>query len=200
MDWNIKVFCLLTVVRLFIQRCCLMEYFAYCVNKHTVVIYSVMVLAYCKCVCVHTCRRDISMFLVQSWALNMIPGQNTVRHHLHMNTHVYTRCAQHVCVKCSESSLTWTCLQSWPLAGSRIRWNVIGHFNDTLMAVCSTPSSQAPPTDTPTLLKFLFTAQRHSIYICVTLSFILKIMIFHLTLLSDTFSDAVFSREESLLQ
>lgn len=51
------------------------------------------------------------------------------------------------------------CLQSWPLAGSWIRLNVIGHFRDTLMAVCSTPSSPFRPgvPGMVPLLKFLFT-------------------------------------------
>ena len=58
------------------------------------------------------------------------------------------------------AALTWTCLQSWPLAGSCIRRKVIGHLRETLMAVCSTPSSPlsvAFPDDAATLLKFLLT-------------------------------------------
>ena len=35
----------------------------------------------------------------------------------------------------------WMCLQSCPLAGSPIRRKVMGHLSDTLIAVCSTPSS-----------------------------------------------------------
>lgn len=64
---------------------------------------------------------------------------------------------------------TWTCLQSWPLAGSCIRRKVIGHFRETLMAVCSTPSSPlsvALPDDAATLLKFLLTLRqkdRHAV-------------------------------------
>lgn len=60
------------------------------------------------------------------------------------------------------NGFTCTCLQSCPRAGSWIRRNVIGHLRDTLMAVCSTPSSPfsvAFPEDAATLLKFLFTAQ-----------------------------------------
>lgn len=56
--------------------------------------------------------------------------------------------------------LTWTCLQSWPRAGSWIRRNVMGHFRDTLMAVCSTPSSPLRvvlPDEAATLLKFRLT-------------------------------------------
>lgn len=56
--------------------------------------------------------------------------------------------------------LTWTCLQSWPRAGSWMRRNVMGHFRDTLMAVCSTPSSPLRvvlPDEAATLLKFLLT-------------------------------------------
>lgn len=56
--------------------------------------------------------------------------------------------------------LTCTCLQSWPRAGSWIRRKVIGHLSDTLMAVCSTPSSPfivVFPDEAATLLKFLFT-------------------------------------------
>lgn len=58
---------------------------------------------------------------------------------------------------------TCTCLQSCPRAGSWIRRNVMGHLSDTLMAVCSTPSSPFSvvfPEDAATLLKFLFTARR----------------------------------------
>lgn len=56
--------------------------------------------------------------------------------------------------------LTWTCLQSWPRAGSWMRRNVMGHFRDTLMAVCSTPSSPLRvvlPDEAATLLKFRLT-------------------------------------------
>lgn len=65
-----------------------------------------------------------------------------------------------------KGTLTCTCLQSWPLAGSWILRNVIGHFRDTLMAVCSTPSSPlrvALPEEAATLLKFLLTVleRRH---------------------------------------
>lgn len=51
------------------------------------------------------------------------------------------------------------CLQSCPLAGSWIRLNVIGHLRDTLIAVCSTPSSPFRPgvPGIVPLLKFLFT-------------------------------------------
>lgn len=59
--------------------------------------------------------------------------------------------------------LTWTCLQSWPRAGSWMRRNVMGHFRDTLMAVCSTPSSPLRvvlPDEAATLLKFRLTVGR----------------------------------------
>lgn len=65
----------------------------------------------------------------------------------------------------TSAMLTCTCLQSCPLAGSWIRRNVIGHFRDTLMAVCSTPSSPfsvAFPEDAATLLKFLLTAEKQT--------------------------------------
>lgn len=53
---------------------------------------------------------------------------------------------------------TCICLHSWPLAGKDILLNVIGHFRETFMAVCSTPSSpfNALLADAATLLKFLF--------------------------------------------
>lgn len=56
---------------------------------------------------------------------------------------------------------TCMCLQSCPLAGSWIRLNVIGHLRDTLIAVCSTPSSPFRPgvPGMVPLLKFLFTLQ-----------------------------------------
>ena len=55
---------------------------------------------------------------------------------------------------------TWTCLQSCPRAGSWMRLKVTGHLRETLMAVCSTPSSPfrvALPAEAATLLKFLLT-------------------------------------------
>ncbi len=58
---------------------------------------------------------------------------------------------------------TWTCLQSCPRAGSWMRRKVMGHFSDTLMAVCSTPSSPfrvVLPAEAATLLKFLLTKMR----------------------------------------
>jgi hypothetical protein len=60
----------------------------------------------------------------------------------------------------APGTLTWTCLQSCPRAGSWMRRNVMGHFRDTLMAVCSTPSSPLRvvlPEEAATLLKFLLT-------------------------------------------
>lgn len=45
-----------------------------------------------------------------------------------------------------------------------MRRKVMGHFNDTLMAVCSTPSSPLRvvlPAEAATLLKFLLTEKRH---------------------------------------
>lgn len=61
---------------------------------------------------------------------------------------------------CFLGKLTWTCLQSCPRAGSWMRRNVMGHFRDTLMAVCSTPSSPLRvvlPEEAATLLKFRLT-------------------------------------------
>lgn len=61
--------------------------------------------------------------------------------------------------------LTCTCLQSWPRAGSCMRRNVMGHFRDTLMAVCSTPSSPLRvvlPEEAATLLKFRLTVEEEA--------------------------------------
>lgn len=61
--------------------------------------------------------------------------------------------------------LTCTCLQSWPRAGSCMRRNVMGHFRDTLMAVCSTPSSPLRvvlPEEAATLLKFRLTVSEEA--------------------------------------
>ena len=55
---------------------------------------------------------------------------------------------------------TWICLQSCPLAGSVIRRKVIGHFNETLIAVCSTPSSFNALLLVAALVKFLLTENR----------------------------------------
>lgn len=53
------------------------------------------------------------------------------------------------------------CLQSDPLAGNWIGLKVIGHFKDTFMAVCSTPSSPFnAPLDAATLAKFLLTVRK----------------------------------------
>ncbi|XP_067255117.1 RING finger protein 122 isoform X2 [Chanodichthys erythropterus] len=53
-------------------------------------------------------------------------------------------------------------LQSWPLAGSWMRRKVIGHLSETLMAVCSTPSSPLRPgvPGMVPLLKFLLTVKK----------------------------------------
>lgn len=59
------------------------------------------------------------------------------------------------------------CLHSWPRAGSIIRRNVIGHLSDTLMAVCSTPSSPFKVLLFVTLVKFLLTAMK-IIILCTT--------------------------------
>lgn len=64
----------------------------------------------------------------------------------------------------SYTKLTCMCLHSWPLAGSVIRLKVIGHFNETLIAVCSTPSSPLNELD-GTLLKFLLTEKKNNINI-----------------------------------
>lgn len=62
--------------------------------------------------------------------------------------------------------ITWMCRQSWPLAGSWIRRKVIGHFRDTLIAVCSTPSSPLGPgvPGMLPLLKFLLTEEGNLIF------------------------------------
>lgn len=52
------------------------------------------------------------------------------------------------------------CLHSWPRAGSIIRRNVIGHLSDTLMAVCSTPSSPFKLLLFVTLVKFRLTGKK----------------------------------------
>ena len=52
------------------------------------------------------------------------------------------------------------CLQSWPLAGRVILLKVIGHFRETLIAVCSTLSSVTPPADEHNE-KFLFTVDQY---------------------------------------
>ena len=62
-------------------------------------------------------------------------------------------------------SHTWICLQSWPLAGRVILLNVIGHFRDTLIAVCSTLSS-VPPTADEHNEKFLLTANQSKWHKC----------------------------------
>lgn len=46
---------------------------------------------------------------------------------------------------CEDWRPTCMCLQSWPRAGSWILRKVMGHLRDTLMAVCSTPSSPFGP-------------------------------------------------------
>lgn len=53
------------------------------------------------------------------------------------------------------------CLHSWPRAGSIIRRNVIGHLSDTLMAVCSTPSSPFKLLLFVTLVKFRLTGKKN---------------------------------------
>lgn len=62
----------------------------------------------------------------------------------------------------SPHPLTCMCLQSWPRAGSWMRRKVIGHLRETLMAVCSTPSSPFSPgvPGMVPLLKFLLTGSR----------------------------------------
>lgn len=52
------------------------------------------------------------------------------------------------------------CLHSWPRAGNIIRRNVIGHLSDTLMAVCSTPSSPFKLLLFVTLVKFRLTGKK----------------------------------------
>lgn len=98
---------------------------------------------------------------------------------------------------------TCTCLQSWPLAGSWMRLNVIGQFSEILMAVCSTPSSPfrpAPATDTATLLKLLFTEDTDRTKTDKYKTNHWDWPIWRQTDWSGTFSDAVFGGEESLPQ
>jgi len=69
----------------------------------------------------------------------------------------------HNALQIFKSEQTWTCLQSCPRAGSWMRRKVMGHFSDTLMAVCSTPSSPfrgVLPAEAATLLKFRLTEER----------------------------------------
>lgn len=103
----------------------------------------------------------------------------------------------------------------------------MGHFSDTLMAVCSTPSSPLRvvlPAEAATLLKFLLTKKRHSARWKVNIrrctsrrvlkskckkekqmcARVIKTYFCILTTLRDkishTLGDAVFCRKESLLQ
>lgn len=117
-----------------------------------------------------TCIQDIAMSPAHSSVVNMIPNQNTARtrkkslicypvHCFKILLPLRHQIFDSVCLFI-PAVLTWTCLQSWPLAGSCIRRKVIGHLRETLMAVCSTPSSPlsvALPDDAATLLKFLLT-------------------------------------------
>ena len=107
-----------------------------------------------------------------------------------------------------------------------MRRKVMGHFSDTLMAVCSTPSSPLRvvlPAEAATLLKFLLTKNRKclrwKVNICRCTSrhilkakpeekqvcaSVIKMYLCLLTTLRDkmsrTLGDAVFCRKEPLLQ
>lgn len=113
-----------------------------------------------------TCIQDIAMFPVHSSVVSMIPNQNTARtRNIIFQSVSFSKLCFHydIWFLFVTAVVTWTCLQSWPLAGSCIRRKVIGHLRDTLMAVCSTPSSPlsvALPDDAATLLKFLLTVMQ----------------------------------------
>lgn len=59
----------------------------------------------------------------------------------------------------NKVGFTCMCLQSCPLAGNVILRQVMGHFNGTFIAVCSTPSSPLTALLGGTLEKFLLTAR-----------------------------------------
>lgn len=110
-----------------------------------------------------TCILDIATFPAHSSVVDMIPNQNTGTKETIMSLNRYFKNFCFAYDIFHNVHLTWTCLQSCPLAGSCIRRKVIGHLRETLMAVCSTPSSPlsvAFPVDAATLLKFLLTLKR----------------------------------------
>lgn len=110
-----------------------------------------------------TCILDIATFPAHSSVVDMIPNQNTGTKETIMSLIIYFKNFWFAYDIFQNAHLTWTCLQSCPLAGSCIRRKVIGHLRETLMAVCSTPSSPlsvAFPVDAATLLKFLLTLKR----------------------------------------
>ncbi len=71
--------------------------------------------------------------------VSMIPNQNTAKHSK-QSFRLFRK-------KFEENKFqnTWICLQSEPLAGNVILLKVIGHLSETLIAVCSTPSSTLIP-------------------------------------------------------
>lgn len=91
------------------------------------------------------------------------------------------------------------CRQSWPRAGSWMRRNVIGHFNDTLMAVCSTPSSPFSPgvPAIEPLLKFLFTEDKVQVMRSTVTEPRSRVQ--NLQDEERTLGDAVLGRQEPLL-
>lgn len=125
-----------------------------------------------------TCIQDIAMSPARSSVVSMIPNQNTARTRKTSPLLFGTLFQNSASIMASDfrpsvrlffpEVVTWTCLQSWPLAGSCIRRKVIGHLRETLMAVCSTPSSPlsvALPDDAATLLKFLLTLMQKERYV-----------------------------------
>ena len=55
-----------------------------------------------------------------------------------------------------SKSKHWMCLQSLPLAGSLMACWVMGHFKETVIAVCSIASSDTPPGPIPFAAKLRF--------------------------------------------
>lgn len=149
-----------------------------------------------------TCIQDTATSPARSSVVSTIPNQNTERTRKtsfkilplikHLNPFVFI----------FFEAFTWTCLQSWPLAGSCIRRKVIGHLSETLMAVCSTPSSPlsvALPDDAATLLKFLLTLTQKKIDECLDQEELIRMWHCRKNCI-HTFGDAVLCREKPLLQ
>jgi len=68
-----------------------------------------------------------------------------------------------VIVNILKANLTCMCLQSCPRAGKAIRRNVIGHFSEILIPVCSTPSSPFDsPLPEPALVKLRLTGNERN--------------------------------------
>lgn len=112
-----------------------------------------------------TCTQDTSTSPSHSWAVSTTPDRSTVKYNIVdtvLNTTMTTATNKKSLMKVLNQP-TWTCLQSCPRAGSWMRRKVMGHFRDTLMAVCSTPSSPFSvvlPAEAATLLKFLLTKEK----------------------------------------